>query len=88
LREEDLVPAFLSVLAELAPTVAAHLEASYQDEITHLEQGLWPDADRLGFLMEELFDALDDAAPQGYHFSAHEGDGSDFGFWQNDEEDA
>tara|TARA_Y100000310_G_scaffold343680_1_gene452443 strand:- start:1457 stop:1825 length:369 start_codon:yes stop_codon:yes gene_type:complete len=38
--------------------------------------------------LEDLFDLLDEFAPPGYHFGAHEGDGSDFGFWKDEEEDS
>ena len=38
------------------------------------------------FLMEVLFDALDDLSPQGHYFGSHPGDGSDFGFWPIEEE--
>ena len=34
----------------------------------------------------DLMDALQEFAPQGVFFGAHEGDGSDFGFWPNEEE--
>lgn len=33
------------------------------------------------WVLEELFDALNDAAPEGTYFSAHPGDGALFGFW-------
>lgn len=33
------------------------------------------------YLIEELSDALNDLAPDFCYFGAHEGDGSDFGFW-------
>ena len=32
-------------------------------------------------LLEWLFDALDEIAPDGYYFGAHIGNGSDYGFW-------
>lgn len=37
-------------------------------------------------LNETVFDLLDSIAPDGTHFSAHEGNGSDFGFWVNEED--
>ncbi len=33
-------------------------------------------------LVEELSEALNYFAPAGYHFGAHPGDGSDFGYWE------
>ena len=30
---------------------------------------------------EELMSLMNDYAPEGYYFGAHEGDGSDFGVW-------
>ena len=33
------------------------------------------------WLIDELFDVINEASPDGYVFSAHPGNGSDFGFW-------
>lgn len=35
-----------------------------------------------------LFEQLESVAPDGYFFGAHPGDGSDFGFWEIDVEQA
>ena len=34
-------------------------------------------------VMHKMFDILDRFAPLGYYFGAHEGDGSDFGYWSS-----
>jgi hypothetical protein len=47
-----------------------------------------PDSDEADEIVIELFDALDGCAQRegNYTFAAHEGDGSDFGFWPVDDE--
>jgi len=79
LREQDLAPTFLSVLDDLNPTVADHLRREYAEALDALSDDEWVES--VGWLFEELYDALDNVAPEGYRFGAHEGDGSDFGFW-------
>lgn len=37
------------------------------------------------FLVEDLHEALNEYAPEGYYFGAHPGDGADFGFWKSEE---
>jgi hypothetical protein len=85
LRPQDLVPAFLSVLEELAPSHYAALMVqpfplppSYAMED---EDSEWWQSEECGYFLEELYDLLDEHAPEGTYFGAHEGDGSDFGFW-------
>jgi len=81
MREEDLIPAFLDELERLDPKRAS----SYWDEIP--EEALedpendWWDSDEASWMLEELFDVLNEFAPPYVYFGANEGDGSDYGFW-------
>lgn len=83
LREEDLIPAFESVLDEAGvnydrPVAVDKLFAGKglsdgeQEEIAY-------------YLNESLFDLLNEIAPEGTYFGAHPGDGADFGFWEVEE---
>lgn len=48
----------------------------------------WWDSEEATELLDDLFDRLDDLAPEGAYFGAHVGDGADFGYWWNDTVDA
>ena len=50
------------------------------------EDHAWWDSDDVMYLLEDLFDALNDHAPIGCYFGSHPGDGSDFGYWAHDED--
>lgn len=50
------------------------------------EDHAWWVSDDVMYLLEDLFDALDDHAPTGCYFGSHPGDGSDFGYWAHDED--
>ena len=80
LRNEDLIPEFAIFLEE-------HAESNYAKFIqnTHNFSVLMTenyDGEQAHYTLEDLFDALNDIAPDGCYFGAHEGDGSDFGFWE------
>lgn len=42
----------------------------------------WWDSEEAINLLESLLDTLGSYAPEGYTFSAHSGDGSDYGYWE------
>lgn len=75
LRPEDLVPAFLEEMERLGLDTAGYRERA---------SGLDFETEEALFLLDELFDALNRAAPEGLYFGAHIGDGSDFGWWRED----
>jgi len=96
MRSEDLIPAFVDVLSAYWPAKASKIEREYANVFAELDNednrdkyGFnLPDevAEDAGWLVEELFDALQELAPDGFYFGAHVGDGSDYGFWQEEEE--
>ena len=84
MRPEDLIPVF-----------ARELEWLSTNQRTDNETSLIADADDFSDfgsqhaddILEALFDALDQHAPSNCYFGAHEGDGSDYGFWPIDDDD-
>jgi hypothetical protein len=84
-RTVDLVPAFLDVLRDLDPSAAAIVDEDYSGQLReiygHAKNASDDYVDGDAELLTILVDALDNRAPEGYYFGAHEGDGADFGFW-------
>lgn len=86
-RTQDLIPAFISVLREVDEAAYAQLLVNggvpaHADEDDDAD---WWHSEQASFLLEDLFDTLDENAPEGHYFGAHPGDGADFGFWENEE---
>jgi len=97
MREEDLVPKFLAVLDEFAPREAARIRGLIRRELhvdygrlisDYPAEGLedkyeaaWRSEEMSYILNEDIWDAMQNIAPEGHYFGASEGDGSDFGFW-------
>lgn len=88
MREEDLIPCFADVLRKLAAKAnrPEDFAALLQEAGAYAEGVKDETIDPLDILVD-LFDALNEFAPEGCYFGAHEGDGSDYGFWAIDGEE-
>ena len=80
LRTIDLLRAFTFELSYLSGDYVALVNcADERHEAINVDSDNETSED--SELVNELIDALNDLAPPYCYFGAHEGDGSDFGFW-------
>jgi hypothetical protein len=82
LREQDLVPAFMSTLRVVCPECWETANDEIPDAaLSDDDHPWWNTAHCQDVLYEGLLDPLDEYAPEGYRFGPHEGNSSDFGYW-------
>lgn len=90
---EDLVPKYIEVLDDLNKGQVEYLASTspeWGEYVALVRNGQAVglrdcDQESVGEFMERLYDELNDAAPEGYVFGAHEGDGASFGFWRTED---
>lgn len=87
MRNCDIIPALIGVIKDTPEYTqliasAGHPIHSACSRIDMKTDNWWctDDAD---YLCADLFDICDLYAPEGYCFSSHPGDGSDFGYWKH-----
>jgi len=90
-RSQDLLPAFLDLLRELDPvSYSAWVTSTWSIPPAYVadegDESAWWESEDCSNCIETLFDQLNACAPEGYYFGAHPGDGSDFGFWKQEED--
>lgn len=81
LRTEHLILAFLEELEAIDRDKADSFWGRIPAEAFEDLEDDWWSSEEAYWLLEELFDTLNEFAPPFTYFGALEGDGSDFGFW-------
>jgi hypothetical protein len=91
LRPEDLLVKFWSA-AETVAVLADRPQLLNPDTLASLQKLVGEDSsesdwndDEAAQTLDDLFEALQDAAPAGFGFGASEGDGACFGFWLSED---
>lgn len=77
LRNQDLLGKFARELEWLTNATRTDAETKLIADADSVD----PDTEEASEIVNELFDALNEHAPDGCYFGSTEGDGSDFGFW-------
>ena len=80
LRPQDLIPAFMTVIKDTAEYV--QIMNFVPAHATEDDTAEYWDSEDCSFFLQDLFDTLNNYAPDGYYFGSHGGDGSDFGYWK------
>ena len=91
MRTQDLIPVFMDFLKTNAND--KYLKIIKDNNL--IEDFFWPDdeheyweaEDTVYFLNEDLFNILNEIAPEDCYFGSHIGNGSDYGFWEAEDSD-
>lgn len=97
MREQDLLPKFLGVLAEYNPlaynaiidelTPFCHSNDNIDEILGNEDHTAWHSNTMAWIINESVWDAMNEIAPEGFYFGAHPGDGCDYGFWAIEEDE-
>lgn len=84
LKSEDLMKAFADEIDRLSAYSPSVMYEAYEWlEGNHEQQG---DEQAASEIVNDLIDWLDSQCPKGLYFGTAEGDGTEFGFWETEEE--
>ena len=92
LRHQDLIPTFISTLQKYGVDPYDELSTEAKSSSTFFDDHDYWNSEQSTWDLEELITKLESLAntventPMCLYFGTHEGDGSDFGFWFDEEQ--
>lgn len=85
MRSEDLISAFTSELEYQMHRQSKRFPRRDLNKLVKEAQNVEDyDSEDAGYIVEALFEALEQFAPPYAYFGAHPGDGADYGYWFGD----
>ena len=91
MRNEDVLPRIMSTLFKEDPQKAREIwqnNPEFLEALCDKNCGIdnpWWESEDATYIAEELFDTMNNYAPEGHYFGSHPGDGSDYGYWPNED---
>lgn len=91
MRNQDVLPKLMSQLFKEDPQRARSIWQKNPDFLEALcdekvgQDNPWWDSEDATYMSEELFNVMDEYSPEGHYFGSHPGDGSDYGYWPNED---
>lgn len=94
MRPQDLIPAFLNVIISTPEYAQIMFQVNMPWDLAVITDSTpynddderWESEAIIHFLNETLFEVLNNYAPDGYYFGSHPGNGSDYGYWKQEED--